>query len=142
MDLNLIAPCGIDCANCELFAANGNRAAWEGVASRRGGKAEDYACKGCREGNGCVFFSDCKTLACVKEKGVDFCSDCKSFPCEYLMPLAEGAAFYPHNMKMYNLCRIKSLGAAAFLDEAKKIRRLYYKGKFMIGAGPQEPPAE
>lgn len=142
MDLNLIAPCGIDCANCELFEANGNREAWERAAGRRGGKAEDFACKGCRKGNGCSFFSNCQTLACVTAHRVDFCSDCGEFPCTKLMPLADGAAFYPHNLKMYNLCRIKAFGPEAFLTEAQKNRRLYYKGKFMIGAGPQEPLTE
>lgn len=142
MDLNLIAPCGIDCANCELFKANGNHAAWERVASKRGGKPEDFACKGCRKGDGCSFFSDCKTLACIKKKGLDFCSACEAFPCDMLMPLAEGASFYPHNLKVYNLCRIRLVGAEAFLKEAPRIRKLYYKGKFMIGAGPQEAPQD
>jgi Protein of unknown function (DUF3795) len=137
MDMNLVAPCGIDCANCELFEANGNTEAWGRVAARRGGKPEDFACKGCRKGNGCVFFSECETLACVKAKGVDFCSDCASFPCVRVMPLADGSTFYPHNMKMYNLAVIKSRGVEAFLSEAKQIRKLYYKGKFRIGAGPQ-----
>ncbi len=142
MDMNLVAPCGIDCVNCELFETNGHRDAWTRVAERRGGKPEDYACKGCRKNNGCVFFSGCKTLACVKAKGVEFCSDCADFPCPKLMPLAEGAGFYPHNMKVYNLGRIKKAGVEAFLAEAPKIRELYFKGKFMIGAGPQEQPKD
>ncbi len=142
MDLNLIAPCGIDCANCELFEPLGLRDVWERAAARRGGKPEDFACKGCRDGNGCSFFKNCQTLACVRAKGVDFCSDCPDFPCKKLMPLAEGASFYPHNLKMYNLCRIKAVGPEEFLAEAPKNRALYYKGKFLIGAGPQDPPAE
>ncbi len=138
MDLNLIAPCGIDCVNCEMFEANGRKEVWDRVASLRGGKAEDYACKGCRKNNGCSFFSNCQTLACVQAKGHDYCSSCAEFPCRKLMPLAEGASFYPHNMKVYNLGRIKAEGPEAFLGEALKIRDLYFKGKFLIGAGPQE----
>jgi hypothetical protein len=140
MDLNLVAPCGIDCANCELFAANGRRDVWERAASRTGRPVEEMACKGCREGNGCVFFSGCETLACVRSHGVDFCYDCADFPCRRLMPLADGAGFYPHNMKMYNLCRLKAVGFGKFLDEAPEIRKLYYNGKFRIGAGPQDSP--
>ncbi len=137
MDMNHVAPCGIDCVNCELFAANGNRDAWARVAQRRGGEPEAYACKGCRAGGGCVFFDGCETLSCVKDKGVDFCSDCASFPCRRLMPLAEGASFYPHNMKAYNLSVIKTRGPEAFLAESKDIRLRYYTGSFKIGAGPQ-----
>lgn len=139
MDMNHAAPCGIDCVNCELFGENGNREAWERLAVSKGGKAEDYACKGCRSGNGCVFFSGCETRACAATKGVDFCSDCDSYPCVRVMPLAEGAAFYPHNMKAYNLSVIKSRGVEAFLAEAREIRMRYYKGTFKIGAGPQLP---
>ena len=139
MDLNFIAPCGIDCVNCEMFAANGNREVWERVAARRGGKPEDYACAGCRKQGGCVFFTGCETRACVTAKGLDFCSDCGDFPCRRLQPLADGASFYPHNMKANNLGRIKAAGPEAFLAEAPTIRKLYFKGSFKIGAGPQEP---
>lgn len=138
MDLNLTAPCGIDCANCDLFAANGKRDVWEKAAQRLGKKTEEMACPGCRENKGCILHADCATYACVMERGVTFCSDCADFPCRKLMPLAEGASFYPHNMKLYNLGRIKRLGAEAFLAEAVKNRSLYYTGKFVIGAGPQE----
>ena len=78
-------------------------------------------------------------MACVEAKGHVFCSDCGEFPCRRLMPLAEGAGFYPHNLKLYNLLRIRLRGPEAFLEEAPKNRLLYYKGKFKIGAGPQEP---
>lgn len=138
MDLNHIAPCGIDCVNCELFKANGNRQAWERVAAKTGKTVEESACLGCREGGGCVFFAGCETLACSRGRGLDFCSDCRDFPCSRLQPLAEGASFYPHNFKIYNLCALKSRGFEALLAEAPRIRKLYYKGKFKIGAGPQE----
>jgi hypothetical protein len=138
MDLNHIAPCGLDCVNCELFKANGNRQAWERVAAKTGKSPEESACLGCRDGNGCVYFSGCETLACVKERGLDFCSDCADFPCQRLQPMAEGAAFYPHNFKIYNLALIKARGPEALLSEAPRIRKLYYTGKFKIGAGPME----
>lgn len=138
MDLNHIAPCGIDCVNCELFEANGNRAAWQRVAAKTGKTAEESACRGCRAGNGCVFFQGCETLDCVRKKGIDFCSDCADFPCARLQPLAEGASFYPHNYKAYNLAVLKARGPEALLAEAPRIRKLYYTGKFKLGGGPQE----
>lgn len=142
MDLNLIAPCGIDCGHCELFEPNGNREAWERAAARRGVAPETMACAGCRAQGGCILFQGCETRACVTAKGFDFCSDCGNFPCRRLQPLADGAGFYPHNMKVYNLGRIKAVGPEAFYAEAPEIRRLYYRGKFKIGAGPQEPQEE
>jgi hypothetical protein len=139
MDLNHIAPCGIDCVNCELFEANGNRAAWERVAARTGKSVEESACPGCRAGNGCVFApGTCETLGCSRKRGLDFCSECGDFPCERLQPLADGASFYPHNFKAYNLSVIKARGAEALLAEAPRIRKLYYGGKFALGKGPQE----
>ncbi len=138
MDLNLIAPCGIDCVNCDLFAANRKRDVWERAAQRLGKKTEDMACPGCRENRGCVIHEGCPTYACVTGRGVAFCSDCGEFPCRNLMPAAEGASFYPHNMKLYNLGRIRLLGMEAFLAEATRNRVLYYTGTFKLGAGPRE----
>jgi hypothetical protein len=138
MDLNHIAPCGIDCVNCDLFRANGKREAWERAAAKTGRPAEEMACEGCRAGGGCSFFKSCETLACSRERGLSFCSECADFPCRRLQPLAEGAAFYPHNYKIYNLSVIKARGVEALLAEAPIIRKLYYTGEFRIGAGPQE----
>lgn len=139
MDLNLIAPCGIDCVNCDLYRPNGRREAWERAAAKLGKQPEEAACDGCRKNDGCSFFRNCATLACSRERKLDFCSDCLDFPCRKLQPLAEGASFYPHNYKIYNLSVIKARGTEALLAEAPVIRRLYYAGKFRIGAGPQEP---
>ncbi len=138
MDLNLIAPCGIDCANCDLFAANGKREVWEYAAKRLGKQAEAMACPGCRANKGCVLHADCATYECVTRRDLNFCGDCAEFPCRKLMPAADGASFYPHNLKLYNLGRIKLLGMEGFLAEAVKIRERYYKGKFVIGEGPQD----
>jgi hypothetical protein len=139
MDNNLIAACGIDCANCELFEANGNTAVWQRAAERLGKKIDDVMCKGCRINKGCVIHADCKTYACVTAKGHEFCFECGEFPCRFLMPAADGAGFYPHNLKMYNLGRIKALGPKAFLAEAPSNRARYYRGRIIIGEGPQDP---
>jgi len=136
MDMRGIAPCGIDCANCELYAENGRREVWERAAARLGKRPEEMACKGCREQPGCVMHDGCETLACIKAKGHELCLECAEFPCRKLMPLAEGASFYPHNMKLWNLLRIRRLGPEGFIAEAAMSRAFYYKGKFKIGAGP------
>lgn len=144
MDLNHVAPCGIDCVNCELFAERGLTEHWARVAAKLGKKPEEVACPGCRATSankpepGCVMHAGCETLACVSGRGHVFCHECADFPCVRLQPLAEGAAVYPHNLKAFNLAMIKARGVEAFLSEAPKLRALYYKGKFKIGAGPQE----
>ena len=51
------------------------------------------------------------------------------------MPTQQGAAF-PHNMKVYNLCRMKLHGIDKWIEEAVEIRKRYYEGIFEIGKGP------
>ena len=52
------------------------------------------------------------------------------------MPTKDQAERLPHNMKVYNLCRIKQLGAEKFLQEAPSNRKLYFEGTITLGAGP------
>lgn len=100
---------------------------------------EKITCKGCTDGNICLFLKmqgkSCKTLDCVKEKDVDYCFECDTFPCENLMPLADGANKYPHNMKMYNLCMMKRIGVDAWSDIAGDIRKTYFTKNIVIGEG-------
>ena len=51
------------------------------------------------------------------------------------MPTQQGAA-YPHNMKVYNLCRMRLLGIDKWIEEAARIRKHYYEGQFKVGKGP------
>ena len=132
-----IAPCGIACVHCELNENSGLTQIWERVAKAYGKTVDEIKCKGCRIQDGCVLHEDCKTLACVKAKGVDFCSDCGNFPCENLHPAVDGAERLPHNLKVYNLCRMKLLGAEKFLEEDRQNKRRYFTGKMVIGSGPQ-----
>ncbi|WP_319558992.1 DUF3795 domain-containing protein [Marispirochaeta sp.] len=139
MELNKVAPCGIDCINCELFAENKRPDVWERVAKMTEKSMEEVQCKGCREQEGCPILEDCQTLACVKENGVDFCYQCTEFPCRRLQPMKQGAERTPHNLKVYNLCRLKQLGMEGFLAESARTRRFYFEGTFVIGAGPTLP---
>ena len=100
---------------------------------------EEIACKGCRlEENGCKFLGQpCETLKCVSEKKLEFCYECEEFPCVMLQPVKEGADRYPHNFKIFNLCRMKTVGVEKWAEEeAKLIRQRYYSGKFIPGSGP------
>lgn len=136
MDIRkLSAPCGLDCFNCELYEENITEATKELVAEMTGKEVDSISCEGCRV-NGCSVNPSCATLECVNEKKVEFCFECTEFPCEKLAPSKDGADIYPHNMKVYNLCRMEKLGIDAWAKEADKIRQLYYKGKFIVGRGP------
>jgi hypothetical protein len=138
------AVCGIDCFNCGLYYTNIDsffenmpEAKKAGFVSR-GMTKEKLLCKGCRI-SGCTMLVDkCETLECVKSKNLDFCFECSDFPCSKLQPLAEGADIYPHNLKVYNLITIKNKGLEKWASEVAKIREMYFKGKFKIGAGPQK----
>jgi hypothetical protein len=67
---------------------------------------------------------------------VAFCSECNEFPCVLLAPIADQAARFPHNMKLYNLCRIKKVGLERWIEEeAEQIRKKYFTGKFVVGKG-------
>ncbi len=111
------------------------------ISVKLGVPKEQIACKGCRQQDGNHFHlpQGCATLNCIKAKGVKLCSDCKEFPCAFLAPIAEGAAQYPHNMKLYNLSRIKKVGIDRWIDnEAGQIREKYFKAKFLVGKGQAE----
>ena len=134
----LTAPCGLDCFNCELYADNLTDKLAGVIHEKLGVPKQDIPCQGCRQQDGQHFHlgsAGCATLDCVKEKGVDYCFNCDAFPCAYLAPTADGAARYPHNMKMYNLCRIKQIGLDKWIEEAPAIRKNYFTGKFVVGKG-------
>ncbi len=134
----LTAPCGLDCFNCELHENNLTEKLLNRIHTKLNISIQDIPCKGCRQQDGVHFHlppEGCATLDCVKEKKVGFCCECEDFPCAYLAPTAEGAKNYPHNIKIYNLCRIKHVGIDQWIKESGKIRERYFKGKFIVGQG-------
>ena len=134
----LSAPCGLDCFNCEIYEKNITDEMKKQFASKIHKDPEEIACKGCRQGNGCKHFeSHCETLKCIEDKGLEFCFECDEFPCVKLQPTKDGADRYPHNIKLFNLCRMKTIGVETWAEEeAKLIRQRYYLGKFNPGSGP------
>ena len=134
----LTAPCGLACFACATYEGNITEEQKKKVSTFLKIPIEETPCKGCRDEKGnCKFGknSQCPTWDCVQEKGVMFCNDCSDFPCEKLRPTKNGAE-YPHNIKMYNLCRMKLIGIEKWIEEAGKIQELYYAGKFEVGKGP------
>lgn len=135
----LTAPCGLDCFNCEIYEANLTDPMVEFIHTKMGVAKEEISCRGCRLQDGRHFHlpdGGCPTLSCAKEKGVELCCDCDDFPCSYLAPLADGAERFPHNMKLFNLCRIKNAGIERWIEqEAGTIRKKYFTHKFVVGKG-------
>lgn len=132
----LTASCGIDCFNCEVYEKNITPEFQQHLASVFGKNPEDISCQGCRV-SGCILTNGkCATKDCASDKNLDFCYECQSFPCQNLMPVSDGAEKYPHNFKLYNLCRMKKIGLEDWAKEALENRTKYFKGKFKIGVGP------
>ena len=134
----LTAPCGLDCFNCPAYEGNITEEYKKQVSEFLQIPPEETPCKGCRDEEGhCRFATNkqCATWDCVVEKGVAYCYECADFPCKLLMPTLKGAQF-PHNMKVYNLCRMKLMGVDKWTEEAVEIRKRYYEGRFEVGQGP------
>ena len=134
----LTAPCGLDCFNCEIHEDNLTEEFARMMSEKTGVPVEAIACQGCRRQDGAHFHlppDGCATLTCAKDKGVDLCCDCDEFPCLLLAPIADGAARYPHNLKMYNLCRIQNVGIEDWIKEAGEIKKKYFSNQFVVGKG-------
>ena len=137
----LTAPCGLDCFNCELYEDNLTDELEERIHVKMGVPKEEISCRGCRQQDGKHFHlpNGCATLDCVKAKRVDFCCNCNDFPCAFLAPTPDQAARYPHNFKVFNLCRIKKVGLERWIqEEAGPIRKKYFTHKFVVGKGQAE----
>ncbi len=134
----LTSPCGLDCFNCQVYSGNITEETKMFMAKHFHLTPEKVPCNGCREQKGCrLHWESCDTLDCVNAKGVEFCFECAEFPCAKLQPAADGAGKYPHNMKVYNLGRMKLVGVEQWTErEAAVIRQRYFKGTFVPGTGP------
>lgn len=132
----LTAPCGIDCFNCEIFKDNITDEVRKRIAPYLKKSPENFQCEGCRV-SGCMLIpKECETKKCVEAKGHEFCFECEAFPCNKLHPSSDRADKLSHNLKLFNLCRIKAVGFDEWVKESKIIRERYYKGKMVIGSGP------
>ena len=132
-----IAPCGLDCGTCPAQETNISAGLRARFAELFHCRPEEAACSGCRlSGGSPVTCPDCPTFACAAEHGVRYCFECPEFPCRMLMPVADGAARFPHNTKLYNLCRIRLLGSETWLKEIESDMDLYFAGKLVLGRGP------
>ncbi len=136
-DITLIAPCGIYCGACPMYKVKDDPSLGEGLKKRI--NWDGVPCPGCRSAKGRNMFTNgsCATYACVSGKKYDFCFECKEFPCARLNPASDRADVLPHNLKVFNLVFIKQHGVAKYLEKEPEIKQRYYRGKMVIGKGPQ-----
>ena len=137
-DITMVAPCGINCGDCECHKAKDNPSLMDYLVGR-GIKKEVLPCSGCRsiKGNCPVIAGTCATYTCVTGRAIDFCYQCPEFPCEKLNPAADRANVLPHNLKVFNLCCIQQQGLDRWLEKAADIKKRYYQGKMAVGQGPR-----
>lgn len=95
-DESLIAPCGIDCAKCQVYLAPSNPEIM--AQTLRAFKQEEnlelrpdqVKCSGCPGTRECHFTPKCGILrCCVDEKGLRWCSECAEFVCGSLRAWAK-----------------------------------------------------
>jgi len=120
-----------------MYLARDNAQIRESLAKKFNVEPSVVTCEGCRNVEGkCRLMphlgmsSQCSNYECARAKGVQFCGDCPDFPCEKLHPMADKASFLPHNLKVYNLCRIRTLGVEKWAEtEAGQSCKTYFEGK-------------
>ena len=129
---NLIGPCGNFCGSCDLYrcAAMGDIEGQKRLAEYFNRYFPQYApfsikgmvCISCRENFDRCWSPDCGVyICCVKEERLDFCYECDDFPCEKLRPYRGCPP--AHNLKVYNLLRIKKIGWREWLEKQKEDTR-------------------
>ena len=134
--MTLTAPCGLDCFNCEIFEDNLTNYFADFIHTRLNAPLKEIPCKDCRQQDGKHFHlpQGCATLDCVKARGMQSCLACNDFPCAFLAPVADEADKYPHNIKVFNLCRINKIGLQRWTEEeAGQIRNKYFTNRFIMG---------
>jgi len=111
MEKSMLAPCGIDCAECGSYKATmGDLDAAEGlvewyrgmgwIGKKEGARAvlkKAPLCKGCRDRSEDCFFKcghGCDLYPCCRERQIDHCGECGDFPCERYNAFASKNAFY------------------------------------------------
>jgi Protein of unknown function (DUF3795) len=107
----LIAPCGMNCANCAGYLACKNDVKDKGIKM-------PY-CTGCRPRNKkCAFLKKrCSKLA---NNEVRFCFECSSFPCDRLKTIDSRYRSRYRMSMIENLNFIKRNGIEEFLDSQEK----------------------
>jgi hypothetical protein len=109
---DLIACCGLNCANCEAYlATQAKDEIWKEQIAEKW--RQEYnapsitvaavACNGCNatEGPWCGHCAECNFRACAQGKGLTNCSACADYPCEELSGFLELVPVARENLEHY-----------------------------------------
>lgn len=104
ISINLLAPCGINCAACYAH-----------LRKKR-------TCPGCRgpEDSQPQYCRRCKIRDCAGSRGLDFCSECSLFPCTPVKQIDKRYRLRYHVSLIENGVRIQTVGVRKFLQEEKQ----------------------
>lgn len=104
MSENMMAPCGLNCARCDIFVATqadsdilrsqvANK--WSAMFHYNFG-IEDINCDGCLGGGRMAIYcrSMCEVKPCATSRGITRCEDCPDFLCEALRKNREASSQY------------------------------------------------
>lgn len=87
----MIAPCGLDCSECDIYRAASEPEArerilaWFKTERKISLKPEQIACQGCLGDRSAHWSPDCGILQCsVDQRGLKSCSTCGEFACDRL----------------------------------------------------------
>jgi hypothetical protein len=122
LSLDLIAPCGMNCALCASYLA------WVNNVKSKGVKMP--YCTGCRARNKqCAFVK--KSCSRLLKGEVDFCFECTDFPCDSVKTL-DSRYKSRYKMSMIDNSRfIKKHGMQKFLKEQEKSWKCPNCGEFI-----------
>jgi hypothetical protein len=100
---DMLAPCGIDCAACDIYQAANDPAKAVALAEQWKSWQPDaqpdwFKCQGCRADRGLCWSEDCRIYACCAERNLHDCGQCADFPCaDYQAWIGP----YPHHQAAY-----------------------------------------
>jgi len=104
MSEQLLAPCGLDCARCDMYVATRADSdemrdevarKWSALFHHNFTRA-DINCDGCLGGGrmGIYCQTMCEVRPCALRHGVSLCADCPEYECEMLRKVREASAQY------------------------------------------------
>lgn len=97
----LIAPCGLDCAQCEAYrhtqisdlnALEALLAKWKVEFNAPQMTIQDVLCDGCLSASGrhCGYCANCEIRRCAVERNLHTCAECSSYACQRLTGFWQG----------------------------------------------------
>jgi len=119
MNRELLAPCGLYCGVCGVFAAgrDNNQKLKKLFARMYGVTSEQISCNGCLSKEKFVYCQKCDIRSCIIEKQFTGCHQCDEFPCVIIdnFPIPAGK-----KVILRSVLDRKRLGTEQWVEEEEK----------------------